>query len=106
MPEPVISTDVFEALGIVPNPETVDKRVRLRLTVLLADQIRRRGWTEAKAAEALGINEVRVGQLLRGRFERFSTGRLIVLLAILDVRVDQLLERGLMATMEESRGAG
>lgn len=87
--------DVFEALGIDPTPDTAARRIRLRLLLLLGDHIRREGWTQAQAAERLGLDQPRVSDLLRNRIDRFSIDKLVTLLALLDVRVDRVLDDAL-----------
>ena len=48
-------------------------------------------------AVRLGIDQPRVSDLLRNRFERFSIDKLVTLLSMLGVRVDKVLDRALLA---------
>ena len=47
-----------------------------------------RGWTQARAARALGIDQPKVSALMRGRLRDFSTERLIRFLNDLDQEVE------------------
>ena len=57
------------------------------LALALEREIKARKWTQAAAANALGIAQPRVNDLLRGRLERFSIDALVEYLSRLGVQV-------------------
>ena len=74
------SGNVFTDLGFGTGEAAVmglraDLMARLRLMV------KTEGWTQAQAAERLGIAQSRVSDLLRGKWEKFSLDMLITLAA-------------------------
>ncbi len=74
------SGNVFQDLGFPPE-EVVVLSMRADLMVQLARLIERRGWTQARAAETLGINQSRVSDLIRGKWDKFSVDMLLVFAA-------------------------
>ena len=75
------SGNVFADLG-VPEPE--EALAKAALAHQIAELVARRGWTQARAAEALGIDQPKVSALLRGRLAGFSIERLLRFLTALD----------------------
>ena len=74
------SGNVFTDLGFAPGEAAVmglraDLMGRLRLLV------QAEGWTQAQAAEHLGIAQSRVSDLVRGKWDKFSLDMLITLAA-------------------------
>ena len=70
--------NVYADLGFPPAEATLlamraDLMARLRLT------IDKRGWTQAEAAQRLGVSQPRVSDLVRGKWEKFSLDMLITL---------------------------
>ena len=49
--------------------------------------IRKRGWTQARAAEILGVDQPKVSAIVRGRLRSFTLDRLLTYLARLNVTV-------------------
>ena len=81
----VSSGNVFADLGH-PNPDAAMAKAKLaRQIAAIIDQ---RGWTQAQAATALGIDQPKVSALVRGRLRDVSTERLMRLLTRLDLDVD------------------
>jgi predicted XRE-type DNA-binding protein len=80
MNEPIIesSGNVFADLGFSPEESTL-LQLRADLMASLRQAIEARGWTQAQAAEALGIGQPRVSDLIRGKWEKFSLDMLITL---------------------------
>ena len=78
--EPVTdsSGNVFADLGFSAEESTL-LAMRAELMALLRDTIKQRGWTQQEAAEKLGIGQSRVSDLMRGKWEKFSLGMLIIL---------------------------
>ena len=75
------SDNVFADLGIAEPEEALAKAV---LAHQIAEIVARRGWTQARTAEALGIDQPKVSALLRGRLGGFSLERLLRFLTALD----------------------
>lgn len=74
------SGNVFRDLGF-SEEEALLLAMRSDLMGQLRVLIKRREWTQAAAAEALGITQSRVSDLVRGKWERFSLDMLLVLAA-------------------------
>ena len=70
--------NVFIDLGFSPEEATI-LAMRSRLMGELRIKIRDMGWTQAEAAQVLGISQSRVSDLIRGKFEKFSLDMLITL---------------------------
>lgn len=87
--------DVYEAFGLTVEPDDVARRVRRRLAARVAAAVRERGWTQSEAAEHLDLHQPEVSRILRGKVEKTSADKLIVVLAKLGDRVDLLLDKAL-----------
>ena len=79
------SGNVFADIGL-PNPE--EHLAKAQLVSMIDDVIRERKLTQLQAASLMGIDQPKVSHLLRGRFEGFSTQRLIDFLNALGRDVD------------------
>src|SRR5438128_613758 len=79
------SGNVFADLGL-PNPDLALAKAELvqRIRKLIAE----RKLTQAKAAQALGIDQPKVSALVRGRVEGYSIDRLFRFLNALGQRVE------------------
>ncbi|GAA5503674.1 hypothetical protein Dxin01_03434 [Deinococcus xinjiangensis] len=78
------SGNVFADLNL-PNPQ--ETLVKARLASLIHDAITAAGWTQAQAAEALGLKQPDVSKLTRGILGGFSVERLLDLLTRLNGEV-------------------
>lgn len=72
------SGNVFVDLGFPPEEAAIlamraDLMAQLRLTV------EKRNWTQVEAAQALGISQSRVSDLMRGKWDKFSLDMLVTL---------------------------
>jgi len=72
------SGNVFADLGFSAEESTL-LAMRSQLMGELRLVIRDRGWTQAKAAEVLGVSQSCVSDLMRGKWEKFSLDILITL---------------------------
>lgn len=72
------SGNVFADLGFPPE-EVAVLTLRAELMVMLRKLIATRGWTQARAAEELGVTQSRVSDLVRGKHEKFSLDMLVTL---------------------------
>jgi predicted XRE-type DNA-binding protein len=81
----VSSGNVFADLGL-PEPEELLAKAHLvhRISEIIED----RGWDDAQAAEALGIDRPTVSRLLHGYLEDFSIEQLFRFLNALDQDVE------------------
>lgn len=83
------SGNIFADLGL-PNPQ--ERQLKARLANRIHDDISAHGWTQAEAAEMLGLKQPDVSRLTRGILKGFSIERLIALLVTLDYRVSIHIE--------------
>lgn len=70
--------NLFLALGF-PPPEAEILQLRSDLMGQLRLWIRDNGYTQAEAAERLGITQARVSDLVRGKWKKFSLDMLLTL---------------------------
>jgi predicted XRE-type DNA-binding protein len=80
MNEPITesSGNVFTDLGFAEEEATL-LRLRADLMASLREVIESRGWTQAQAAQQLGISQPRVSDLTRGKWDKFSLDMLLSL---------------------------
>jgi len=74
------SGNVFVDLGFPPEEVTI-LTMRADLMAQLRLLIERKGWTQARAAAALGVSQSRVSDLVRGKWDKFSLDMLLMLAA-------------------------
>lgn len=67
------SGNVFEDIGLAQSAELLAKS---EIAARIAAIVEKRGLTQAKAAEILGIDQPSVSDLVRGRLRGFSSDRL------------------------------
>lgn len=72
------SGNVFIDLGFEPAEAEV-MLMRVKVLVQTSQRLKEKGWTQAKAAEELGITQPRVSRLLKGKVEDFSLDMLVTL---------------------------
>jgi predicted XRE-type DNA-binding protein len=78
--------NVFRDLGFdVDASENL--RIRSDLMIELSELIRNKGWTQAKAAQLMGVSQPRISDLVRGKIDRFSIDSLIAMLGSAGVKV-------------------
>ena len=80
------SGNVFEDIGLAQSAELLAKS---EIAARIAAIVEKRGLTQAKAADILGIDQPSVSELVRGRLRGFSSDRLFRFLNALgqDVRI-------------------
>jgi predicted XRE-type DNA-binding protein len=80
------SGNVFEDIGLAESAELL---VKSEIAARIAVIIEKRGLTQAKAAEVLGMDQPSVSDLVRGRLRGFSSDRLFRFLNALgqDVKI-------------------
>ena len=74
------SGNVFTDLGLSGADE---KQTKVKLAVSIQREIVKREWSQAEAAEALGINQPKVSALLKFKLDGFSVERLMIFLTAL-----------------------
>jgi predicted XRE-type DNA-binding protein len=72
------SGNVFTDLGFAPG-EAAILAMRADLMLKLRQVIDARGWTQAQAAQTLGVSQSRVSDLVRGKWDKFSLDMLVTL---------------------------
>jgi predicted XRE-type DNA-binding protein len=72
------SGNVFADLGFPPEEATL-LAMRAELMAKLRETIAEKGWTQAQAAERLGVGQSRVSDLVRGKYDKFSLDMLVTL---------------------------
>ncbi|HEY3287727.1 MAG TPA: helix-turn-helix transcriptional regulator [Gemmatimonadaceae bacterium] len=80
------SGNVFLDVGF-PRPEAERLLIRSDLMIQVADLIKKRRLTQARAAKLMGVTQPRISDLVRGRIELFSIDTLVDMLARLGVSV-------------------
>ena len=75
------SGNVFADLGF-DNPE--EMMLKAELVRQISAAIKEKGWNQYQAAAALGIDQPKVSELVRGRFSGYSIERLFRYLNALD----------------------
>lgn len=91
--EPVQASggNVFADLGFSPE-EAALLQLRAQLMAELRDSVAARGWTQVQAAQALGVSQSRISDLVRGKWQQFSLDMLITLAVRSGRRVHVALE--------------
>jgi len=77
--------NVFADLGF---PDSDQRQTKVRLAVAVNHVVERRGLTQVKAAELLGITQPKVSALAKYRLEGFSVERLMRFLTLLNQDVE------------------
>jgi predicted XRE-type DNA-binding protein len=82
------SGNVFADLGFADAGE---RQTKVRLAVAINEVLRRRGLSQAKAAELLGVNQPKVSALSKYRLAGFSVERLMRFLTSLNQDVEIII---------------
>lgn len=81
-----MNASVFRELGFdVEDSENL--KIRADLMIELSGLIERKGWTQARAAEVMGVSQPRISDLVRGKIDRFSIDTLIAMLGSAGMKV-------------------
>jgi predicted XRE-type DNA-binding protein len=83
--------NVFEQLGL-PNPEERLRKARLMNVINAA--MKRRSLSQKDAAEATGLDQSDISRIQHGRGSRYSTDRLLNILARLGIDVELVQRHG------------
>ena len=79
------SGNVFADLGFRDAEERMWKA---QLAIRISGLIQSKGWTQAQAAERVGLDQPKVSQLMRGGLSGFSADRLFAILNRLGYNVE------------------
>ncbi len=71
------SGNVFEDLGL---PDADERMLKAQLAVQICRFIEAKEWTQTEAAAAVGLDQPKISNLLRGRLSGFSVDRLLNIL--------------------------
>ncbi len=82
---------LFEQLGL-PNPE--ERLRKTRLMNVINAVMKRRGVSQRDVAEATGLNQADISRIQHGRGARYSTDRLLNVLARLGIDVEIIQRHG------------
>ncbi len=83
------SDNVFADIGL-KNPERIQARAKIMFHI--SEIIRKRGLTQKKAADILGIPQSKVSCLINGKLSNFSMDHLFELLNALDTDVEIIVK--------------
>lgn len=89
--------NVFALLGL-PNAE--ERLRKARLMNIINDGIRRRKLSQKEAASALGLDQADISRIAHGRGARYSTDRLLNILARLGLDVEIVQRHGPAGNLE------
>ncbi len=82
---------VFDAIND-SAPEAANMLARAEIMRVLQNSVKEAGWTQANAAQRLGISQPRLNDLLRGKLSKFSLDALVNLAMATGHRVRVELE--------------
>jgi predicted XRE-type DNA-binding protein len=82
------SGNVFADLGL---PDAEKRQTKVRLAVAINSLIERRRFSQAKAAQVLGVNQPKISALSKYRLQGFSVERLMRFLTALDQDVEIII---------------
>jgi predicted XRE-type DNA-binding protein len=74
-----MAKSVFYDIADTPG-EATNLTARSLLMIAIEQKIHENGWTQAKAAAALGVQQPRVSDLMNGKIEKFSLDALVNML--------------------------
>ena len=83
------SGNVFADIGVAEPEEALAKA---KLAFSISEIIKRRGWTQTKAAEFLEIDQPKVSAIRHGRLSGFSTDRLLKYLTVLGNDIEIIIK--------------
>lgn len=81
-----LNENVFRKLGFDVE-ESENLKIRADLMIELSELIEKRGWTQARAAEVMGVTQPRISDLVCGKIDRFSIDTLIAMLGSAGMKV-------------------
>ena len=84
------SGNLFEDMD-VPNANNM--KVRAELIIEIKRIMEKEGWNQTEAAKHFGVTRTRLNDALRGRLEKMTIDRLVMMLAAVGHRVHVLVDK-------------
>ena len=78
---------VWNAIENTPA-EAANMRVRSELMIALKARIEAQDWTQAEAAQVMGVTQPRVSDLVRGKIDRFGLDALVAMASAAGLTVE------------------
>ena len=78
---------VWDALESDPV-EREKMKLLSQLMMTMQEHIKSEGWTQAEAAQLLGVTQPRISDLMRGKIKQFSIDALVGLLTAAGIKVE------------------
>ena len=85
--------NVFVDCGF-PPVEAENLRIRAKMMMALAELIRTRKLTQARAARIMGVSQPRISDLVRGKIGRFTIDTLVNMVTAAGLKVDVAIAAG------------
>jgi predicted XRE-type DNA-binding protein len=79
--------NIFIDLGFDPAEAEVMK-LRAEVMIRMKERLKETGWTQAEAAQRLGVTQPRISRLMKGKVEDFSLDMLLTLSARAGLRTE------------------
>lgn len=79
--------NIFQDVGFAPD-EAHNLQLRSELMTRIERYVKSRGLVQAKAAQALGVTQPRLNDLLQGKIDKFSLDALVNMLGHVGMRVE------------------
>jgi len=76
---------IWEAMGMSPA-QAAYYEGRAQLVLQIRECLRKKKWTQERAAKACGVSQPRINDLMRGKIEKFSIDALVKVAAHLGLR--------------------
>jgi len=86
------SRNVFVDIGFAPD-EAHNLQLRSELMTRIEQYVKRGSLSQTKAAEALGVTQPRLNDLMRGKIDKFSLDALVNMLGHAGMRVEMRVKR-------------
>lgn len=91
----------------VTHPEDVASKMAMKmdLSIMLANLIKSKGWTQSEAAERLGVTQSRVSDLINAKIEKFTLDAMFDMLDKLSFRASwsmPSLEEGIISIKSQA----
>ncbi len=77
---------VWDAIEDTPA-EAENMKLRSALMIVIKEYIKAKGWTQAEAAERLGVTQPRVSDLMRGKIDLFGLDTLVNMATAVGLKV-------------------
>ena len=86
------SGNAFSDIGFAPD-EAQNLQVRSELMTRIERHVKGSGLSQTKAAQALGVTQHRLNDLMRGKIDKFSLDALVNILSHAGMRVEMRVKK-------------